>query len=45
MLLNLNSKQPVGYLISIFESFIVDSKVKRDKFDLVNMRPVLLTDE
>ena len=44
-LLNINSQQPVGYLIAIFESYIVDQKVPRDKFDLVNMRPVLLTDE
>ena len=41
----LTESQEIGYLIAIFETFITDAKIKRDNFDLKQMRNILISDE
>lgn len=41
----LKEGQSIGYLIAIFETFIVDKPISREIFDLKQMRNILMTDE
>ena len=40
-IIDLKEEQTLGYLLSIFETHIVDSKIKRDKFNLLQMRNIM----
>lgn len=44
-LLILEGKQTINFLIAIFEMHVCDAKIKRDAFDLKQMRNILITDE
>ena len=41
----LKEDKSIGYLIAIFETFIIDMPISRDWFDLKQMRNILMTDE
>ena len=41
----LEEDQDVGYIVSIFETMIVDAPLKRDIFDLSAMRNILISEE
>lgn len=43
--IRIKDSQKIGFLIAIFENWIVDKKIKRDTFDLRGMRKILITDE
>jgi len=43
--MNLKEDAEIGFLIAIFEQEIADNKIKRDKFDLRQMRNILISDE
>ena len=43
--LNLQPTEEVGYLLAIFEAHITDCKIERDRFDLLALRNVMVSDE
>lgn len=44
-IITLEEDQDVGYIVSIFETMIVDHPLKRDIFDLSAMRNILISEE
>lgn len=42
---DVKENQTLGYLLAIFETHIVDAKIKRDKFNLLQMRNIMISDE
>ena len=44
-IIDLKEEQTLGYLLAIFETHIVDAKIKRDKFNLLQMRNIMISDE
>jgi hypothetical protein len=41
----LKEKQGEGYLIAIFENYIIDKPIIRDQFDLKSFKNIMLNDD
>ena len=44
-IINLKETQDYGYLLCIFECHICDKKIRRDKFNLIEIRNIIISDE